>query len=87
MAKIDSNRTLISYLIVLWMMSNLVLMLLMLTEDYMDLNNWIELGLWTLSIAGVVIQVMSIMLPVMIIEAIAGSYIGYKIYRRVEKLV
>ena len=33
------------------------------------------------------IPVMSIMLPVMIIEAIAGSYIGYKIYRRVEKLV
>jgi hypothetical protein len=32
------------------------------------------------------IPVMSVMLPVMIIEAIAGSYIGYRIYRRVEKL-
>jgi hypothetical protein len=29
---------------------------------------------------------MSVMLPIMIIEAIAGGYIGYKIYRRVEKL-
>jgi len=25
------------------------------------------------------------MLPVMIIEAIAGGYLGYKIYKRVEK--
>jgi hypothetical protein len=32
------------------------------------------------------IPVFSVMLPVMVIEAIAGSYIGYKIYRRVEKL-
>jgi len=32
------------------------------------------------------VPVMSVMLPIMIIEAIAGSYIGYKIYRRVEKL-
>jgi hypothetical protein len=30
---------------------------------------------------------MTIGLPIMIIEAIAGGYIGYKIYRRVEKLV
>jgi hypothetical protein len=32
------------------------------------------------------IPIMSIMLPVMIIESIAGGYIGYKIYRRVEKI-
>ena len=32
------------------------------------------------------IPVMSIMLPVMIVEAIIGGYIGYKIYRRVEKI-
>ena len=38
------------------------------------LNNWF-------------IPVMSVSLPVMIIEAIVGSYIGYKIYKRVEKLV
>jgi hypothetical protein len=37
------------------------------------LNNWF-------------IPIMSVMLPIMIIEAIAGSYIGYKIYRRVERL-
>ena len=33
------------------MVINIVLMLLILPEDYMDLNNWIELGLWTISIA------------------------------------
>jgi hypothetical protein len=33
------------------------------------------------------IPVMSVMLPIMILEALAGGYIGYKIYRRVEKLV
>ena len=32
------------------------------------------------------IPIMSVMLPIMIIEGIAGGYIGYKIYRRVEKL-
>jgi hypothetical protein len=32
------------------------------------------------------IPVMSIMLPVMIIEAFVGGYIGYQIYRRVEKI-
>jgi hypothetical protein len=29
---------------------------------------------------------MSVMLPIMIIEAIAGGYLGYQIYRRVMKL-
>jgi len=32
------------------------------------------------------IPIMSVMLPVIIIEAIAGGYIGYKIFGRVEKL-
>jgi len=32
------------------------------------------------------IPVMSIMLPVMIIEASVGGYIGYQIYRRVEEI-
>jgi hypothetical protein len=32
------------------------------------------------------IPVMSVMLPVMIVEAVAGGYLGYKIYRRVEKI-
>ena len=31
---------------------NVLLMLMLLPEDYMDLNNWIELGLWASSIAG-----------------------------------
>jgi hypothetical protein len=29
---------------------------------------------------------MSIMMPVIIVEAIAGGFIGYKIYRRVERV-
>ena len=32
------------------------------------------------------IPIMSVMLPVMMIEAIIGGYIGYKIYHRVERL-
>ena len=32
------------------------------------------------------IPVALVMLPVMIVEAVAGGYIGYKIYRRVEKI-
>ena len=30
------------------------------------------------------IPLMSVMLPIIILEAIAGSYVGYKIYKRVE---
>ena len=33
-------------LLLFWAVINIVLMLLMLPEDYMDLNNWIELALW-----------------------------------------
>jgi hypothetical protein len=32
------------------------------------------------------VPVFSVMLPVILIEALAGSYLGYKIYRRVEKI-
>jgi hypothetical protein len=32
------------------------------------------------------IPVMSVMLPVMIVEAVAGGYLGYKVFRRVEKI-
>ena len=31
-------------------------------------------------------SLVTVMFPIIIIEAIAGSYIGYKIYRRVEKI-
>jgi hypothetical protein len=33
------------------------------------------------------IPIICVMLPIIIIQAIAGGYIGYKIYRRMEKLV
>ena len=42
------------YLILVWMAVNILLMLMLLPEDYIDLNNWIELGLWSSSIAGLV---------------------------------
>ena len=32
------------------------------------------------------VPIMSVMLPVMIIEAVVGGFIGYTIYRRVEKI-
>ena len=46
------SRPLPIYLIVVWMAINILLMLLMLPEDYMDPNNWIELALWSCSIVG-----------------------------------
>jgi len=53
MTKLNAtNRSSTTYLIILWMIVNIFLMLLMLPEDYMDFNNWIELGLWTISIVG-----------------------------------
>ena len=36
-----SMRTVATYLIVVWMAVNIVLLLLLLPADYMDLNNWI----------------------------------------------
>jgi hypothetical protein len=32
------------------------------------------------------VTVLIVWLPIIIVEAVAGSYIGYKIYRRVEKI-
>jgi hypothetical protein len=46
------ERSAIVYLIVIWMVLNILLFLALLPSDYMDLNNWIELGLWIGSIAG-----------------------------------
>jgi hypothetical protein len=37
-------------------------------------------------VIGTIVPFMFLMLPIIIIEAIPGSYIGYKIYRRVEKI-
>ncbi len=38
------------------------------------------------AVLAVFVPLMSVMLPIIIIEAIAGSYTGYKIYGRVEKI-
>jgi hypothetical protein len=46
------QRAIAIYLIVFWMAINLLLFVLLLPEDYMDLNNWIEIALWITSIAG-----------------------------------
>ncbi|WGM90259.1 MAG: hypothetical protein IAX21_01970 [Candidatus Bathyarchaeota archaeon] len=46
--KITSKTTF--NLILIWAVINIVLMLMMLPEDFMDLNNWIELALWGASI-------------------------------------
>jgi hypothetical protein len=66
---------------------------ILLTQVY----HWVTLPLWLLPFISLFapiqevieiwfIPVMSVMLPIMIVEAIAGSYIGYKIYKRVENV-
>jgi len=52
MSENKSSRSPAIYLIVVWMAINILIMLMMLPEDYMDPNNWIELMLWASSIAG-----------------------------------
>ncbi len=47
-----SHRSIVIPLILVWMALNVILMLLILPGDYEDINNWIELGLWSCSIAG-----------------------------------
>lgn len=47
-----TNQSKIVYLIVAWMIVNIVLVISLLPNDYMDLNNWIELGLWIGSTGG-----------------------------------
>ncbi|MCJ7613709.1 hypothetical protein MUO71_02945, partial [Candidatus Bathyarchaeota archaeon] len=48
----QSNRGPVIYLMLVWMAVNVLLMLMLLPEDYLALNNWIELGLWASSIVG-----------------------------------
>ena len=64
-----------------------------------NLYLWVTHVLWALLFAALFfypfelvmtnwfIPVMSFMLPVIIIEAIAGGFIGYKIYRRIEEIL
>ena len=58
---------------------------------------WATLPLWLLPFLSLVVPIqevmelwfiplMSVMLPLMIAEAVAGSYIGYKIHKRVENI-
>ncbi len=52
LAKTKTER-LATYLIVIWMMINILLMIAMIVSgDEEDLNNWIEIALWTFSIVG-----------------------------------
>jgi len=66
---------------------------ILLTQVY----HWATLPLWLLPFISLFapveevieiwfIPVMSVMLPIMIVEAIAGSYTGYKIYKRIENV-
>ena len=47
-----SPRTATTYLIIAWMAINLLLMVLLIPGDSADLNNYIELILWSASIVG-----------------------------------
>ena len=52
--ELKTERTAVSYAIAVWMAINIILMILMIaTGDVADLNKWIEIVLWTASIAGV----------------------------------
>jgi hypothetical protein len=49
----DTKRTPIIYAIVFWMVINIFLMITLIAGgDLADLNNWIEIALWSISIAG-----------------------------------
>ncbi len=45
-------KTTATYLIIVWMTINILLLILMIPGDSADLNNYIELILWIVSIAG-----------------------------------
>ena len=46
------NQKMTTYLITCWIAINILIMLLLLPQDYMDGNNWIELALWSSSLVG-----------------------------------
>ncbi len=53
MTQTATKRTPAIYGIVVWMAINIVLMItLIVSGDFEDLNNWIEIALWVISIAG-----------------------------------
>jgi hypothetical protein len=50
----ENGRPVVTYLIAVWMMINILLMATLIASGYEeDLNNWIEIAFWTVSIAGV----------------------------------
>jgi hypothetical protein len=53
LSKAENERPLATYLTVIWMAINILLMITMIASgDEEDLNNWIEITLWSFSIAG-----------------------------------
>jgi hypothetical protein len=51
--ELKSERTVVSYAIAVWMVINILLIMLLIANgDEEDLNNWIEIAFWTISIAG-----------------------------------
>ncbi|MBN1245906.1 hypothetical protein JXA31_09965 [Candidatus Bathyarchaeota archaeon] len=53
MSKAKTERPLVTYLIVIWMAINILLMTTLIASgDEEDLNNWIEIALWAFSTVG-----------------------------------
>jgi len=53
LSKANTERPITTYLIVIWMVVNILLMAALIASgDEEDLNNWIEIALWTFSIVG-----------------------------------
>jgi hypothetical protein len=51
MAQLKTEKFVLAYVIAVWMAINILLMVtLILGGDWADLNNWIEIALWALSI-------------------------------------
>jgi hypothetical protein len=57
MAQPARKRTIASYAIVVWMIFNIILIALAIIDgDVEDLNNWIEIALWVVSITGLLLM-------------------------------
>ena len=89
MSEISYNRKSLGvYLTILWMAFNIALLMLMIESgDYMDLNNWIETVLFAASIAGLwvnkrwglalAVSVLCITLGTSMGNVLLGYYLNY----------
>jgi hypothetical protein len=56
MSNLDSNKSIGIYLIIIWAVINLLMMLLLIPGDAEDINNYLEVILWGLSIPALLVM-------------------------------